>query len=494
MQKKYLLAIDQGTTNSRAIVFSAEGEPISYHQLDLTRCYPQLGWVEQDPEEMVNHTIICCQIALEKSKLHARDIAAIGITNQRETTIIWDKITGKSIYPAIVWQDRRTSELCKNLSKGSFALSIEKKTGLILDPYFSATKICWILDNIPNAKIRAQRGELLFGTIDSFLLWHLTKGKIHATDATNASRTLLFNIHTQKWDEELLGFFDIPPNMLPKVLDSSAEFGLTDSKLFGQSIPITSVIGDQQAATVGQACFKPGMLKATYGTGCFVALNTGDKVIQSKNKLLSTIAYRLNGKVTYALEGSIFSAGTTVKWFRDKLKFIQSASETETLCLSVPDTGGVYLVPAFSGLGAPYWNPDARGLLTGLTQASTIAEIVRAGMEAVGYQTRDLLEAMQKDSHIGMDGIRIDGGMTANCWLSQFIADILQKEIHCPKYPETTALGAAYLAGLQIGIFTSLEDIANRWQAKQVFYPKINLQKQKLLYNGWLSAVAMVCP
>jgi glycerol kinase len=489
---QYLLAIDQGTTNSRAIIFDRSGNPVSQHEIPLKQFFPHDGWVEQDPNEMFNNSIECCQLALKKINLSSSSIAAIGISNQRETTIIWDKTTGKHVYPAIVWQDRRTSVMCEQLSQSKLAAAIYHKTGLLIDPYFSATKIIWILENVRGVRERAERGELLFGTIDTYLLWKLTAGKTHATDATNASRTMLFNIHTQEWDADILESLQIPKNLLPEVLDNTADFGTTDPKLFGQGILIAGMAGDQQAATVGQACFYPGMVKATYGTGGFMVLNTGTTVIASKNKLLSTIAYRLNGNVTYALEGSFFSAGSTVKWLRDTLQLIDTAAETETLAKKVIGTEGVYLVPAFTGLGAPYWDPEARGALLGLTRNSSKEHIVRAALESVAYQSQDLLTAMAADSKSSLHKLRVDGGMVANNWLVSFIADILQLEVQRPMCTETSALGAAYLAGLQIGMYQSLDEISDMWQMQSAFTPNMSIPQRDDLYQGWKKAVARV--
>lgn len=489
----YLLAIDQGTTNSRAILFSRAGELISQHELPLAQYFPQDGWVEQDPIEMFQNTVTCCRVTLQKAKLPASAVAAIGISNQRETTILWNKKTAQPIYPAIVWQDRRTSALCRELVEKKLNENVlNEKTGLLLDPYFSATKIMWLLENISGARDEALKGNILFGTVDTFLLWKLTNGQSHATDATNASRTLLFNIHTQEWDEELLQAFDIPKSLLPTVLDSAAHFGDVDASILGSKIPITGIAGDQQAATIGQACFHPGMLKVTYGTGSFMLLNTGNRIIQSNNKLLSTVAYRLNNKVTYGLEGSIFSAGVAVKWLRDKLKLIESAAETELLANSVTDTGGVYLIPAFTGLGAPYWDPDARGGLLGLTRNSSIEHIVRATLESVAYQTRDLLEAMINDSRTTIQKLRVDGGMVANNWLMQFLADILDLEVQRPACIEISALGAAYLAGLQIGMYQSLQEISQLWQMNQNFFSQMSSANREHLYQGWRRAVGRV--
>ncbi len=488
MTQHYLLAIDQGTTSSRAIIFSKNGTLVSQHLVDLKQSFPRSGWVEQDANEMYENTILCCREVLKKSALSPKNIACVGISNQRETTIIWDRQTGQPIYPAIVWQDRRTSELCKKLSAENIASKLQEKTGLLLDPYFSATKIMWLLETIPDARKKAENGELAFGTVDTFLLWKLTKGKSHATDATNASRTMLFNIHTQTWDKEILTALNIPEQLLPEVKDCSAHFGEIDKEILGEKIPITGVAGDQQAATVGQACFEPGMVKSTYGTGCFMLLNTGLEPTYSQNRLLSTIAYRLNGKCTYGLEGSIFSAGVTVKWLRDTLKLIKTADETELLARSIPDTEGVYLVPAFTGLGAPHWNPDARGALLGLTRKSGPAQIARAALEAVCYQTRDLLTLM--GDHVTF--LRVDGGMSANSWMLQFLADMLNTTVQRPRCIETSALGAAFLAGLHAGIYQSLEEITHLWSAQTSFSPKLNKTQTDAFYDGWKNAIARI--
>lgn len=484
MDASFLLAIDQGTTSSRAIIFNANGTPISQHQIDLVQSFPRSSWVEQDANEMWQNTVMCCREALKKSQLSAKQIAAVGISNQRETTIIWDKKTGQPIYPAIVWQDRRTSEMCQKISREKIATKLPEKTGLLLDPYFSATKIMWLLEEIPQAREKAERGELAFGTVDTFLLWKLTRGKSHATDATNASRTLLFNIHTHQWDKEILQALQIPENLLPTVLDNCAHFGDMDKEILGAIIPITGIAGDQQAATVGQTCFQPGMVKSTYGTGCFMLLNTGKEAIFSKNNLLTTIAYRINGETTYGLEGSIFSAGTTIKWLRDTLKLIPTAAETETLAASIPDTEGVYLVPAFTGLGAPHWDPNARAALFGLTRKSGVAHIARAALEAVCYQTRDLLDLM-KTMQTKHFTLRVDGGMTVNNWLLQFLADILQAEVQRPQCVEISALGAAFLAGLQAGVYQSLEEIAKLWHFNKSFKPMMKQDLADQYYRGW---------
>jgi glycerol kinase len=488
----YLLAIDQGTTNSRAIIFTRDAKPLSQHEIALQQFYPQVGWVEQNPIEIWQNTLTCCREALKKANLSAKDIAAIGISNQRETTVIWDRQTGRPIYPAIVWQDRRTAEVCKQLSLQPINSQLSAKTGLLLDPYFSATKIIWLLDHVLGARKRAEEGSLAFGTIDTFLLWHLTQGKSHYTDATNASRTLLFNIHIQAWDEDILTALNIPSAILPTVLDNSAAFGETAKEYFGSTIPIAGMAGDQQAATIGQACFREGMGKTTFGTGGFMLLNTGAHVIQSKNRLLSTIAYRLQGRPVYGLEGGFFCAGVTIKWLRDTLNIIKTAAETETLAKTISDTEGVYLVPGFTGLGAPYWDPDARGALLGLTRNSSKAHIARAALEAVCYQTRDLLTAMQNDSETLLEVMRVDGGMVANNWLLQFLADILDVEVERPAYIETSALGAAFLAGLQIGMYQSLEEISELWQANARFHPTMPELERDKLYSGWLNAIARV--
>ena len=416
----YFLAVDQGTTSSRSILFDENGTPVSQNQIEIQQQYPQTGWVEQDPEEIWTSTLCTIKKTITQSQIEIRNIKAIGITNQRETTIVWDRQTGKPIYPAIVWQDRRTSDQCLTLKKDTeFEKQVQSMTGLLIDPYFSALKIAWILDNVDGARQKAENGKLAFGTVDSYLLWHLTNGHVHATDATNASRTMLFNIHSLEWDPELLQTINIPESCLPQVYDSAYLFGHTAESLLGHPIPITGIAGDQQAAAIGQACFTEGMIKSTYGTGCFMIANTGEKIVTSRNKLLTTIAYKINGKATYALEGSIFIAGAAVQWLRDALKLFPHAKDTQKMALSVPDTDGVYLVPAFTGLGAPYWDPDARGALLGLTRNTQIEHIVRAALEAVCYQTHDLLLAMQSDTEQEIQSLRVDGGMTENTWLLQ---------------------------------------------------------------------------
>jgi len=488
---KYIIALDQGTSSTRAIVFNDQGTAIASHQIELQQYYPQDGWVEHNPEEIWQAALNCVQMVFKKSKVAIKDIAALGISNQRETTILWDKNTGQPVYSAIVWQDRRTAGYCSELANDSLNSLIQTKTGLLLDPYFSATKIRWLLENIPGLAKKAANNQVAFGTIDSFLIWRLSGGKRHVTDATNASRTLLFNLQTQQWDEELLKFFSIPPAILPEVLDSSAEFARTEKKLLGEEIIIAGVAGDQQAALIGQACFKKGMIKSTYGTGCFVVINTGSEIIHSKNRLLSTVAYRLKGKVTYAIEGSIFSAGSIVKWLRDKVYLIETAADTERYALDVASTEGVYFVPAFTGLAAPYWHPYARGAIIGLSRNSERAHIVRAALEAIAYQTKDLLDAFVKDGVLLAD-IRVDGGMVANNWLLQYLANILNINVTKPKFIETTALGAAYLAGLHVDVYSSLEAIATQWQADQVYVPNFAESKRKDLYEGWLKAIKRV--
>ncbi len=486
-----ILAIDQGTTSTRAIVFDRQGRKLGVAQSELPQSFPRPGWVEHSPERIWTDTVKVVRSALKKARTPARTLAGLGITNQRETTVVWDRTSGKPVYPAIVWQDRRTSEFCKSLHTPERELWLADRTGLLLDPYFSGTKIRWILDQVPGARKKADRGELAFGTIDSWLLWKLTAGKVHATDATNASRTLLFNLRTQRWDPELLDLFGVPASMLPEVRDSAADFGRSEKSLFGAAIPIRGIAGDQQAATVGQACFAPGMIKSTYGTGCFMVLNTGSELKLSSNRLLSTVAYRLEGKPTYAMEGSIFIAGAAVQWLRDAAHLIKRAGDTEDIARSIPDTMGVYLVPAFTGLGAPYWDPDARGAILGLTRDAGMAHIVRAALESVCYQTRDLMTAMAKDA-VAPKELRVDGGMVVNNWLTQFLASVLKIPVIRPQTVETTALGAAYLAGLQAGVYDGLPAIAKLWRADRRFKPALPAPRVDALYQGWLEAVARV--
>jgi len=491
MKQTALLAIDQGTTSTRAIVFGRDGTRLAVAQRELPQAYPQSGWVEHDALRIWEDVLACVREALAAAKLAAADIAATGITNQRETTVLWERATGKPIHPAIVWQDRRTADWCREHNSTERERWLQQKTGLLLDPYFSATKIAWILDHVAGARAGAERGELAFGTIDSWLLWNLSGGRLHATDATNASRTLLYNLHTPGWDPELLAFFGVPAALLPEVRDSAADFGKTDPQLFGGAIAIGALVGDQQAATVGQACFKPGMIKSTYGTGCFLVLNTGAQPAHSRHRLLGTVGYRLGGVTTHALEGSIFVAGAAVQWLRDAMRLIGAAGESEALARSIADTQGVYLVPAFTGLGAPYWDPEARGAIFGLTRDSGIAQIVRAALEAVCYQTRDLLEAMREDATTPTE-LRVDGGMAVNDWLMQFLSDILRIPVVRPQTVETTALGAAQLAGLQAGIYASLDEIGAQWRADRRFEPKLDAARVDTLYAGWREAVARV--
>ncbi len=488
---QYILSIDQGTTSSRALLFDAKGEHAATSQCEFQQYFPDDGWVEHDPEEIWSTTLSVCKEVISQVPGSLKDIVGIGITNQRETTIVWDRSTGVPIYRAIVWQDRRTAKFCQELKNKGAEEVISDKTGLLVDPYFSGSKIRWILENVQGARAKAERGELAFGTVDCFLLWRLTGGASHATDATNASRTSLFNIHTQEWDDELLELFEIPRSMLPEVKDCSAEFGVTEKQLFGEALPVLGMIGDQQAALVGQACFTPGMVKSTYGTGCFMIVNTGDQPLVSKNRLLTTVAYRLNGKACYALEGSIFVAGAAVQWLRDGVKLIKHASETADLAKQVGYNNTVYLVPAFTGLGAPYWDPDARGALFGLTRDTGIAEIVTAGLQSVCYQTRDLLVAMEKDG-ASVNALRIDGGMVVNDWVVQFLSDILNVRVDRPRVVETTALGAAYMVGLQAGMYSSTEEISELWQLERRFMPEICQKDVESLYSGWLNAVRRV--
>ena len=488
--KNFILAIDQGTTSSRAIVFDRKLLPKGVGQQEFKQHFPKSGWVEHDAEEIWRSVLSVCKAAIKKAKLKPSQIASIGITNQRETVVLWDRKTGKPVHRAIVWQDRRTAEMCASLKDAGHEKTFTAKTGLLLDPYFSGTKLAWLLDNVKGARSRAKNGELAFGTIDSFLIWRLTGGKVHATDATNASRTLLYNIHTGAWDDELLGILSIPRSLLPDVRDCAADFGVTDRKLLDAAIPIGGVAGDQQAAMIGQACFMPGMMKSTYGTGCFALLNTGNTAVPSHNRLLTTVAYQLQGKRTYALEGAIFIAGAAVQWLRDGLKIIDKANKSGDLAKTADKNQNVYLVPAFVGLGAPYWNADARGALFGLTRATTAKELSRAALESVCYQTRDLLEAMQKDwGTTGETVLRVDGGMTASDWTMQSLADILNAPVDRPKVLETTALGAAYLAGLQSGLLPPPDEFAKSWKLGKRFSPKMSAAMREAKYAGWKDAV-----
>ncbi|HAU13225.1 MAG: glycerol kinase [Pseudomonadales bacterium] len=489
---QYLLSIDQGTTSSRAIVFDQRGTIVTSAQREFTQFFPDDGWVEHDVEEIWETTLAVCREALKNAQLSATEIAGIGITNQRETTIVWERDTGRPIHKAIVWQDRRTSALCMELKKQGHEQRVQAATGLLIDPYFSATKVAWILDHVEGARQRAEQGELAFGTVDSFLLWRLTKGASHKTDATNASRTMLYNIHSQQWDDEMLALFRVPRAMMPEVEDCAADFGDADPDWLGASIPVAGIAGDQQAALIGQACFKPGMVKSTYGTGCFMILNTGDEPVESRNRLLTTVGYRLNGKVTYALEGSIFIAGAAIQWLRDGIALISHARETEAMAQEVGVEHGVYMVPAFTGLGAPYWDPEARGALFGLTRDTGIKDIVTAGLQSVAYQTKDLIHAMEADGAGKPTALRVDGGMVANNWVVQFLSDILNVNVDRPAVIETTALGAAYLAGLQVGVYPSLEEIASLWHCERHFTPEMKDDLRDDLYQGWVKAVARV--
>ena len=488
---QYILSIDQGTTSSRAMLFDENGHAAFTAQQEFTQHFPRDGWVEHNAEEIWVTTLGVVREALQKAAAEQREIAAIGITNQRETTVVWDRASGEPVYNAIVWQDRRTADFCETLRQQGHEATVTAKTGLLLDPYFSGTKINWILENVAGARARAEKGELAFGTIDSFLIWRLSGGKSHATDATNASRTLMFNIHQQAWDSELLEMLSIPESLLPEVLDCAADFGTTSKALLDAEIPIAGVAGDQQAALIGQACFEPGMIKSTYGTGCFMVLNTGTQALVSNNKLLTTVAYRLNGETTYALEGSIFVAGAAVQWLRDGLGIIDSAHQTEEMAASLESNNGVYMVPAFTGLGAPHWDPEARGAIFGITRDTGPAELVRATLESICYQTFDLLEAKRRDG-LTPTRLRVDGGMVQNNWLCQFLADVLGIIVERPQQTETTALGAAYLAGLQVGIFSSIDDIATRWQADQEFDPAMKNNARNLLLADWHEAVIKV--
>ncbi|MFT4148680.1 MAG: glycerol kinase GlpK [Paracoccaceae bacterium] len=487
----HILAIDQGTTSSRAILFDAALRPVASAQEEFPQHYPQSGWVEHDPADLWATVAATARAAIERAGISAGDIAAIGITNQRETTLLWDRATGTPLHKAIVWQDRRTAGLCADLREAGHEPLIAARTGLLLDPYFSGTKLKWLLDSIPGARDRAKRGELAFGTVDSWLIWNMTGGKVHATDATNAARTLLYDIGANRWDAEICALLDIPLSVLPDVRDCAADYGTTRPDLFGHPIPILGVAGDQQAATVGQACFAPGMMKSTYGTGCFALLNTGADRVPSKNRLLTTIAYRLDGKTTYALEGSIFIAGAVVQWLRDGLRIIRSAAETQALAERADAAQEVILVPAFTGLGAPYWRPDCRGAIYGLTRNSGPAEFARAALESVGYQTRDLLEAMRADWGAAAEGVlRVDGGMTASDWAMQFLADILGAPVDRPVVTETTALGAAWLAGFHAGICPGPEEFARGWALERRFAPQMPQALREGKYAAWQRAVA----
>lgn len=484
------MALDQGTTSSRSIIFDHDGKVVATSQKEFTQIYPKAGWVEHDPMEIWGTQSGVAREVLEKSGIKPTEIAAIGITNQRETTVVWEKSTGKPVYNAIVWQCRRTAAICDDLKRRGLEQYIRDNTGLVVDAYFSGTKVKWILDNVEGAREKAENGELLFGNIDTWLIWNLTRGKVHVTDYSNASRTMLYNIKDLKWDEKILKELDIPASMLPEVKPSSFVYGYTDHETFGGAdIPISGAAGDQQAALFGQACFEPGMAKNTYGTGCFMLMNTGDKFVPSKNGLLTTLAWGVDGKVEYALEGSIFVAGASVQWLRDELKIIRDASETEYLATKVQDSNGVYVVPAFVGMGAPYWDMYARGTVVGLTRGAKAEHLVRATLESIAFQTRDVLEAMQEDSGINLQALKVDGGAVANNFLMQFQSDILNVTVDRPEITETTALGAAYLAGLAVGYWADKSEIANKWSVDRSFNAAMEEDNRAKLYKGWKRAV-----
>ncbi|MCW2363770.1 MULTISPECIES: glycerol kinase GlpK [Sphingobium] len=488
-QPPYILAIDQGTTSTRCILFDAAANPVATTQREFKQHYPNLGWVEHDPEDIWTDTVAMMRDVVAKAGVDVADVAAIGITNQRETVVVWDRATGKPIHNAIVWQDRRTADECARLKDSGAEEMVTAKTGLLIDPYFSATKAAWILDNVAGARAAAERSELAFGTIDSFLLWRLTGGAVHATDPTNAGRTLLFNIMDQAWDDELLSLFRVPAAMLPEVRDNSCIFGQCDVDILGKAIPVAGMIGDQQSALFGQGCFRTGMAKSTYGTGCFALMNIGTEPVLSKTRMLTTPAYRLAGTTTYALEGSIFVAGAAVKWLRDGLKIITHASETDGMATRVPDSHGVYMVPAFVGLGAPYWDPHARGLICGLTLDATDAHLARAALESVAYQTMDLIDAMKADVGEGETALRVDGGMAVNDWLCQFLSDVLVAPVERPAIVETTALGAAFMAGLATGVWSGLDDLDRIWTRERRFEPKMPETTRSAAVEGWRKAV-----
>lgn len=488
---KYVLAIDQGTTSTRSILFDESLVAVAQAQEEFKQHFPNSGWVEHDPSDLWGTTAGTCREVIERANISVSDVVSIGITNQRETTVVWDRHTGKAVYNAIVWQDRRTAAFCQELRDSGHAQMFSDRTGLLVDPYFSATKLKWILDTVDGARAKARNGDLLFGTVDTFLIWKLTGGASHVTDATNAARTMLYDIRKGRWSQTICDLFDIPINMLPQVKDSADTFGDSRADLFGRSIPICGVAGDQQAATIGQACFEPGMLKSTYGTGCFALLNTGDTPVKSKNRLLTTIAYQLDGKPTYALEGSIFVAGAVVQWLRDGLKIIREASETQPLAELADETQSVVLVPAFTGLGAPYWNPECRGAIFGLTRNSGPNELAKAALESVGYQTRDLLDAMRADwsSDVTNNVLRVDGGMSASDWAMQFLADIIDAPVDRPKTLETTALGVAWLAGMKMGAMPGQAEFAKQWELDRQFQPQMPAATRKAKYGNWKRAV-----
>ena len=491
MDRKYIMALDQGTTSSRAILFDKEGNVVATSQKEFTQFYPKVGWVEHNPMEIWGSQSGVMREVLETNSIRPEEVCAIGITNQRETTIVWEKITGKPVYNAIVWQCRRTSEICDELKEKRYEKLIKDKTGLILDAYFSATKIKWILDNVEGAREKAENGELLFGTVDTWLIWNLTRGKVHVTDYTNSARTMLYNIKELKWDDEILEILDIPKSMLPDVMPSSYVYGHTDEgMLSGAQIPIAGCAGDQQAALFGQTCFEEGSAKNTYGTGCFMLMNTGEHIVESKHGLLTTIAWGVDGKVEYALEGSIFIGGASIQWLRDELRVLYDAKQSEFYANSVKDTNGVYVVPAFAGLGAPYWDMYARGAIMGLTRGANRAHLVRATLESIAYQVKDVLNAMQEDSGLKLKDLRVDGGASSNNFLMQFQSDILDVNIDRPKVVETTALGAAYLAGLAVEFYNNKDEIKKSWIIDREFIPNMSDDKRNLLYKGWKKAVS----
>ena len=485
----FILALDQGTTSSRAIVFDHDGNIVSVAQKEFTQIFPQPGWVEHDPEEIWSTQLGVAAEAITKAGLSTEDIHAIGITNQRETTIVWDRTTGKPVYNAIVWQDRRTADFCDELKRKNLHILIQQRTGLVVDAYFSASKVKWILDNVEGARARAEKGELCFGTVDTWLLWNLTKGQVHATDVSNASRTMLMNLQTLQWDGELEKIFSIPGNMLPQIRSSSEVYGTTQNILTAKNIPIAGIAGDQQSALFGQMCTQPGMVKNTYGTGCFMLMNTGEKAVASKNNLLTTVAWKINGKTEYALEGSVFIAGAVVQWLRDGLGIIRSSTDVEKLAGKVKDSDGVYVVPAFTGLGAPYWNQHARGTMVGITRGTTAAHIAKAALDSIAYQTADVLKAMEADSGIEIKELRVDGGATVNNILMQFQSDLLNTAVVRPRITETTALGAAYLAGLATGYWNSVDEIQQQWQIEKKFTSQMEEDKRESLMKGWKKAV-----
>lgn len=491
-KRQAILAVDQGTTSSRAIVFDTTGCIVATAQQELPQLYPQSGWVEQRPHDIYCSTMAVCREALVQAEVAGAEVLTMGITNQRETTLVWDRQTGEPIYNAIVWQDRRTADHCARLRAQGHEAAVSARTGLLLDPYFAATKLAWILANVEGARHQAEMGRLAFGTVDTYLLWRLSGGRVHATDATNASRTLLFDIHTQRWDEDLLALFDVPPGLLPEVRDCTAEFGRTQATHFGRTLPVQGIAGDQHAAMVGQTCFSPGMVKSTYGTGCFALLNTGTRPVQSRNRLLTTLAYRIAGEPTYALEGSIFIAGAAIKWLRDSLGLLRDAAESEDYARRLESNQGVYLIPAFTGLGAPHWDPHARGALFGITHDTGPEQIARAALESVCYQTHDLVIAMANDAGELPRELRVDGGMAANTWLLQCLADLVGLPVARPSVIETTALGAAYLAGLQAGIWSSLDDVRHHWQANARYQPSITAEEREHCLLGWEQALNRV--